>query len=212
MVGARLEIEVHNGKTGRPLAKQGCQRGVEEVDARESQGRSFTAFHLARLNVLPAYQPAVVIKLQVTLRLALTHYQEWGISGQSIQIEVAQDIHIMYQDRRGRVEERQCLLDTATGLQQSAGLIADAYVESEVGVSLQIVHYLLGEMVHVDNDTLIARRTQLHHDMPQQRLPPYPDKCLGHRVCQGFQAGTKARSENHGLLHGAKLQKLFDTA
>ena len=88
-------------------------------------------------------------------------------------------------------------------------LVADADVEAEVIVSLQIVDNLLGEVVHVDHDALIARGLELLDDMPQQRLPPYPDECLGHRIGQRFQPRSEASSEYHGLFHPAKVRK-FD--
>jgi hypothetical protein len=37
--------------------------------------------------------------------------------------------------------------------------------------------------------------------VPQERLFPYPDKCLRHRVSERFQTGSQPRCEDHGLFH-----------
>ena len=44
-------------------------------------------------------QAHVIIEHQIALGLALTYYQQWRIHWQGVQVEIAQDIHIMYQDR-----------------------------------------------------------------------------------------------------------------
>ena len=47
-------------------------------------------------------------------------------------------------------------LDATASLEQLAGLVGDANVKAEIIVGSQIVDNLLGEMMHVDHDTLIA--------------------------------------------------------
>ena len=53
----------------------------------------------------------------------------------------------MDQDGRLGVEQRQGLLDATACLQQTAGLVGDADIESEVIVGGEIVDDLLSEMV-----------------------------------------------------------------
>ena len=102
------------------------------------------------------------------------------------------------------IEQRQCLLDTAPRLQQGLGLVRDTDVKSKVIMGCQIVNNLIGEMMHVHHHAFITSLLQFHDHMPKQRLPPYPDQRLRHRIGQGFQSGSKSRRKDHRLFHACK--------
>ena len=112
-------------------------------------------------------------------------------------------------DKYGRslVEERQGLLDAATRLEQSFALVADAYVESEVAVGIEVVDNLLCKMMHVYHDAPESGGLEFHDDMMKQRLSSDGYQCLRHRVGKGFQAGSQPSRKNHCLLHGCKGTK-----
>ena len=120
---------------------------------------------------------------------------------QCCEVGVAEDIDIMDEDGAVGVEERSCFFDAATRFEQLFAFVADADVEPEVVVRLQIVDDLVGEMMHIDHNALYANRLESVDDMPQERLPPYPDQCLRHRVGKRFEACAETCGENHSLFH-----------
>ena len=107
----------------------------------------------------------------------------------------------MYQDGTLRIEERQGFLDAATRFQQSICLVGNTDIETKIMVGLKIIDNLLGEMMNVDHQALIAGCSQFHDDMPKQRLPTYLYKCFRHRVCQGFKPRSEPCSKYHRLFH-----------
>ena len=113
----------------------------------------------------------------------------------------------MDEDGLGGIEERQGFLNAAARFEQAVTLVADADVEAEVVVGLEITDDLVGEMVNVHHDALGARCLQLHHDMPKQRLSPYPHQCLGHRVGERFEASAKTCSEDESVHRALRIKR-----
>ena len=113
----------------------------------------------------------------------------------------------MNEDGRSLVEERQGLLDAATRLEQSFALVADAYVESEVAVGIQIVDNLLCKMMHVYHDALESGGLEFHDYMPEQRLSAHGHQSFRHGVGQRFEASAQPCGKNHTLFHACKGTK-----
>ena len=165
---------------------------------------------MSGLDVGPAFQVHVVGEKQVALGLALAHQQQgvrrsFRCLHHLREVEVAQNVDIVDEYGRRLVEERQGLLDAATRLEQSFALVADADVEAEVAVGIEVVDNLLCKMMHVDHDALESGILQFHDDMMKQRLSSDGYQCLWHRVGKGFQAGSQPCRKDHCLLHGCKV-------
>ena len=66
------------------------------------------------------------------------------------QVDIAQDIHIVHQERLVALQERPCLQDAATCIEQLITLVADVDIQTKVIVLLQEVNDLLTKMMNID--------------------------------------------------------------
>ena len=107
----------------------------------------------------------------------------------------------MYQDGLVGREKRCRLLQAATCLQQQLRLVAQLHQRGIVG-RRNMVGYLLGEMMDIDHEMLIALLHQPRHDNIEQRLSPHGYQSLRHGIGKRLQACAQPCGENHGLLHG----------
>ena len=64
-------------------------------------------------------------------------------------------------------------------------------------MGLQEVDDLVRKMMDIDDNMVIPGLDEFVDDMVQQRLPADRHERLGHRVRQGFQAGTQPRGKDH---------------
>lgn len=213
---AVLQVEVNDAETLGHRFQKGEDGWPQDMYTTESQPLALRRVksligtaHLARIDVGPTVENHLIVEEQIALGGATAHQQE--CIGRTLgivlvcEIEIAQYVDIMYQDGTLGVEERQCLPDATTRLEQSGGLIADTDVESEIAVLMQVVDNLLRKVVHIDDDALITSSLELMDDMPKKRLSPHPDECLGHRVGQGLEARPESGCEYHSLFHGHKI-------
>ena len=115
----------------------------------------------------------------------------------------------MNKDRAFWVEEGSCSLYSATCLEQLLTLVADADVKAKAVVGFDVILYLVGKVMHVDNDSLKASSLQFHHHMPEKRLATNLHECLGHSVGKRFQTRSQTSSEYHCLFHGHKGNKNY---
>ena len=78
-------------------------------------------------------------------------------------------------------------------------------------VCCQIVHNLLGKVVNIHDDAFIAGSLQLHHDMPQQGLPPYPGtSALGMVSVSGFSRVPRPAAKIIACFMAAKVTNNFE--
>ena len=124
------------------------------------------------------------------------------LTGEPTIVHIVEDIDIMEQDGRLVAEQRLGLLQSATGLQQLLGLIAETH---QRGIVLpgDIVTDLLSEVMDIDDKAVVALRLQLTDVPLEEGLASYWHQRLGHRVGQGLQAGAQTCRENHCLFHTA---------
>ena len=71
-----LQIEINNAEALWHLIEEREGAWSKHVYSTECQRSAFLSPHLTCLNVLPACQPHLVVKLQITLRLSLTDEQQ----------------------------------------------------------------------------------------------------------------------------------------
>ena len=94
--------------------------------------------HLTGADVDPSHQTKVFLKEQIALGGSLRHEQSGHIVGcrlhEKVEVDVAQNIHIVNKDGLIRIEERPCLSDTSTCLEQFVRLVADTDIHTEVVV------------------------------------------------------------------------------
>ena len=161
----------------------------------------------ARLDVLPAHEVHGIVEEQVALGLALAD-QQYGIlvrlmlTGEPAVIDIVEDIDIMDEDGLLVAEEVLGVFQSPTRLEQLARLVAEMHQRSIV-LLRHIVADLLGEVVDVDDETVVALGLQLT-DVPfQQGLATHWNERFGHGVRQRFQSCAKACSQNHCLFHFA---------
>ena len=169
---ADREIEGDDGEFALPLgafAHVTEQSGGDDVDALESQlaialgieGKA-VGFHLSRSVVEPAVEAHVGIEEKLAGGGAFADQK--GSIGTTChmlvidgsQVDVAEDIDIVNEERLVTIQEGPGLEDAATRIQQLIALVADVDVYAEVIVSLQEINDLLSEMVDVDGDIVEA--------------------------------------------------------
>ena len=138
----------------------------------------------------------------------MAHYEEgiWRAldTVQLCEIEVAQDINIVDENRRRRVEKRESLANTTTRLEQNGGLITDTDVETEIVVVVQIVNNLLCKVMYIDNNTLVARSLELLDNVPKERLP---SSALGIVSVKGLRRVPSPAANIIACFMGTKLRK-----
>ena len=124
------------------------------------------------------------------------------LTGEPTIVHIVKDIDIMEQDGRLVAEQRLGFLQSATGLQQLLGLIAETH---QRGIVLpgDIVTDLLSEVMDIDDKAVVALRLQLTDVPLEQRLATNRHQGLGHRVGQGLQSSAQTCRENHSLFHTA---------
>ena len=122
------------------------------------------------------------------------------LAGKPVIVDIVENIDIM--DENGRLvgKQRLRLLQPSTRLQESVGLIAEAHQRSIV-LTADVVDNLLGKVMDIDDEVVVALRHQLADVPLQQRLATNGHQRLGHGVGEWFQSGAETGSENHGLLH-----------
>jgi hypothetical protein len=54
------------------------------------------------------------------------------------------------------VEQRQCLTYPSTRFEQELPFVTNKNIQSEVVILLQVINYLVGKMVNINNDALEA--------------------------------------------------------
>ena len=161
--------------------------------------------HLAGLDVLPAQQSHGVVEEQVTLGLAAAH-QQHGIlvvlmlAREPRVVHVVQYVYIVNQDGLVVAEEALRLLQSPTGLQQLRRLVAEVHQRGIVLLG-DVVQNLLGKVVDVDHETVVALGLQPADVDIEQRRASDGHQRLGHGVGEGLQAGTEARCQYHRLFH-----------
>ena len=113
MVGAGLEVEVHDGEA---VAETVPVEGVEDgrrhqVDAGEGELAAAVrvnvgerAAHLPRRDVGPSLQPVVFVKKEIPLRFPLAHHQRGQCPGPMLlpkppQVQIADNVHVMDEER-----------------------------------------------------------------------------------------------------------------
>ena len=85
------------------------------------------------------------------------------------QVDIADDIHIVHQERLSVVEEPGGLPDAAAGVEQLSAFVRQREAQSEVPVCGKVRLYLPGKMVDVDDDFVESVRNQFpHHDFQQR--------------------------------------------
>ena len=99
------------------------------------------------------------------------------------------------------IQQRRSLFQSTAGLQQLLSLIGDEKLHPFHGMALQILDYLVGEMVHIHHHTLETGLSEPFHHMTYQRLSPHRHQGLGHSVSKRAQARAKSGGETHGLSH-----------
>ena len=123
------------------------------------------------------------------------------LTTEPVEVDIVQNIDIVYEDRLIGVEEVLGMLQSPTRLEQLLSLVAESHQRSIVLLGY-IVENLLGEMVHVDHKPGVAKIHQTPDVAIEQRSTSYWHQRLGHSVCEGFQSGADSGSKYHGLLHG----------
>ena len=88
------------------------------------------------------------------------------------------------------------MLDTSPGLPEEVAFVGDGNLSAEI-MDTEVVDNLVREVMHIDDDIVIAGGDQFREDVVQQRLAADGHERLGHRVCQGFQAGSQPRGKDH---------------
>ncbi len=141
----------------------------------------------------------LLVKAEVTLRLALTHYEQVLAHAlirihQRTYIYITEYIHI---ERQNWLVRRPCLTQSATGVQQRVSLIADSDLTTKIVMLTQVLDDLIREMVHIDHYIRNTGLAQPHYLTLQQRMSTYGHQRLRHRVRQWFEASSQTRSEDH---------------
>ena len=161
-----------------------------------------TTLDLTHLDVDPSHETLLTVEDEITLGLA-PGYEKCGASHlvrhatrgaddlsvgtiEFVEIEIAQNVYVVNEDRRRGIEKRSSLLQPPARLQQHVALIGDADVNTEIVVGVEIIYNLVGKMMHVDNNAVETCITEFLYDMFQQRLSPYSDQSLRHTVGQRF--------------------------
>ena len=75
---------------------------------------------------------------------------------ESIEIQVCQDIGIMYKKRLVALQQRTGFFDTTTGIQQFTPFVTDMNIHTEVLVCTEEVYNLTSKMVDVYGDIMEA--------------------------------------------------------
>ena len=92
------------------------------------------------------------------------------------------------------------LLQPASRFEQLRRFVAEAD-HGRIVAGGHMVDDLLGEMMHVDHETLVVVLSQTVDNDVEERTATHGHQGLRHGVGKRLQASAHARSENHGLLH-----------
>ena len=98
----------------------------------------------------------------------------------------------MNEDGIACIEEAGGLAQATTRVEQCIALVAHANVKAKVVVTLQIVGYLVGEMVNVHHHAVGSRLVQGEDDAPQERFTSHLHKGLGNTVGQRLEARAQS--------------------
>ena len=88
------------------------------------------------------------------------------------------------------------MLDAAPRFPKEITFVGDGNLGAEI-MDTEIVDDLVREMMDSDDDVVITGGDQFREYVVQQRLAADGHERLGHRVCQGFQAGSQPRGKDH---------------
>ena len=100
------------------------------------------------------------------------------------------------------------LLQSASRLKQQQTLVADTNQRGILG-SCHMLLNLIGKVMDVHHEAVVALFTKLVDDDVKQRLASHLDQRFRHVVGERLETSAQACSENHGLLHrGAKVQQI----
>lgn len=173
--------------------------------------------HFTGLDVDPSHEQHVLVEDEIALRLAPTHEQlcashlmrNAAVGAHHFlvkiielgQVDIAQNVDIVDENRQVGAEEVRRLTQSATCIEELVGLITDLYVESEVVVLFQIVDNLIGEVMDIDDEMVEAGIPQFIDDALNKRHAAYWHHGFWHRVGKRLEAGTHARGKYHCLHH-----------
>ena len=214
---ADRQVEIDDRELLGPRVHQRENGRVDVVYPRESQAFTLIridpgvgAAHLAGGDVGPAHEAVVVVEQEVALRFAFAHKNGGQISRPVLrpepgEVEIGEDVDVVDEERLvrvggvGRSQQRLRVPDAAARFAQQIRLVGEGDLHAETVVRRHIVADLVGEMMDVDHDVVVAGGDELVEDVPQQRLAAYGHQRLGHRVGQGFEPRAEAGGENQGF-------------
>ena len=154
-----FQVEIDNAEPLRELRHQGKETRTEHMDSTKGKEMwSLLSLHLASLYVCPSTQLHVgFLKHKIAFSLALADKQH-GIGVLRLiveggQVNIAEDVDIMNEDRCLRMEKWYCLLYASTCFEEHRAFIGDQNVDTEIVMFLQIIDNLFGEMMDIDNDS-----------------------------------------------------------
>lgn len=114
-------------------------------------------------------------------------------------VDVADDVHVVNQHRIVVGKEWKGLQQCASGVEQEVTFVGDADVGVEVIVLGKETHYLVAEVMDIDDDMVKARCAQLEDIVLQKRLSVDFDQSLGPVVCERAQPSTETGCKNQGI-------------
>lgn len=210
----QVEIEIYQRKNGSAFVNNRlhyvkyCWR--EQLHARKSQrgqtigGAERRRTQRPRGDIGPTRQAAFGIEQKVSLRLAAADHQQAHLLGavglaQSRNIDGTQYIHIAHQNRFIACQQRTGMVQSSPRFQQLVSLIAQRNGAAEIVLLRQISLYLVGKMVHIDDNIGDTRCTEALYLPLQQRLTRQRQQRLGVRIGERLEPRAEACGKNHGF-------------
>ena len=161
------------------------------------------AFDLTGLYVGPTHQPHVIVKEEIPFSLSIAHQDSRdgtrpSLGNEPRDVQVREDIHIVDQERTA-LQKASGMTYPTSSLTEQVPLIGDGNLDSKVVLLLQVIDYLVREMMDIHNHIIYSRILQAGDNMTQQRLSSHWDESLRHGVSQWFEPGPKTCGENKGF-------------
>lgn len=200
-----IHIERYNGEFARPLLilhipEDG--RG-EDMNATECLqlvllGRiiQFRGQYFARREIGPAAKAVLSIHQQIAGGIAVIGKQRGiGIAFQvvaveGLEVEIRQDVGIVYEERFTAFEQRACFLDASARIEQHIPFVTDVYIYAKVIIGMQEINNLLAKVMDIDCDVIESRFFQPKYHPLQHRFSGYRNEGFGHVVRQRTQAAA----------------------
>ena len=143
--------------------------------------------HFARIDIRPALQTHFLVEKQIAARSPLAYQQRCiaflVLGVKAAQINIAQDVYIMKQNRSIRLLEKSPgFFQATTCIQQFSRLVR--YVNAKAVITLlQMMNKQLGKMMNIDNDMLHAEKLHSFKYNVYQRPAGNRYKRFGHFIC-----------------------------